>query len=1216
MTDAQDRNAALHWPPRSGDTLGDGRYLLLDKLGSGGLGEVWAALEQATELNVAIKLLSPAAAADEDHLAAFEQEAAALARLDHPGLVRLLEGVDAAPGGQRYFVMELLDGRPMRLGGKPLDEVLGLFDKALEVLSFLHARDLVHLELKPDSVLMLHHGGWENGGYPIKLLDCGIAHTGETLAARLKTRPVSEEAGRPRGAAIYLSPEQAAGDHAGVGPASDLYALGVMLYEALTGQAPFEDGDYWTTVHSHLTFAPEPPIMPGVPPDLMVPLGELTLDLLQKRYTDRIQTAADARQRLAPLLGRLPAPAPLTPAPELRSPLSGGARIELPAWGAEDPRERDWSDFGPTRVQSAPLWATAAQPLAADPDEPWPLRYARELPVMGREVAQTTLQAMLGRASAGQAAGVVLTGPHGSGKAELARWLLQLAHERALARTLTLDLDARGDLVAAFRQALYRHLRRPRQQRDALRARVDEVLGFDRDEIADRVVQFIYDPGANTPYSVRPSGWRGLWTRVLRQIHARPVPRPLLIWIDGGDARTWNNAASWAAELLQMSEAEGVPLLFIWSPRSATIVPEAFNALLADSHVTQIDLGPLDRAPLRALVSRLEPRLDPTLADTLVDRCQGNPSLLTETLRAWRESDTLQSGPDGEVTVDAQTLWTISSDVSGAVLQRLAGFLGRSRDAHALEQALKRLALLGPAFTRRQAIWCVDGTDTHPDALLLQRWIKPRPLGHAPHFAFCDESLRLDILQNARERGELPALIPSCVEILLRGALDAQVLGDWETARHNLGVALDLLEALPAPGREALQLLALDALARVGHRQQDPEITGAFARALTLLADDLDDPAPALAAAGLWEAMTATLTGETDKAITLLAKVIDAPNAPLSVAMALHALSGLALQRQELDRAEATLQKARNALKEVAEGRPSGYVQRLMDLAQADSALKLAAFYDLRQNAALATRLLNRALKIFQIEGDLHGEAVAYGQLTRSLRQHLERQGKPAEADVERLKRYWDRLQALMSGLDDPKGHATVTWEAASIAELSQDWAAAQQSWRTASMLFETAGNPVGAAMATSHLGKISTQIGDLRGALGHFARFRAMALALGNPHLEGQALMNMAFTALSLGERSKAAACFDDALKALGHDVAPADKIAATLGRAELASLDGELPRTIELLKEAINALAGQPLRPPHARASLERVKDYLRDSPSLLARAARKLCADLLEA
>ena len=139
MTD-QDRDTSLRWPPRPGDSLSKGRYLLLDRLSQGSFIEVWAGLDLDTERSVALKILAPQAAQDDEHLLAFEQEARTLAGPDHPGVVRLLALVGVEADGRRFFAMELLDGQAIHFGGRPLADVLGLFDKILEVLAHVHAR--------------------------------------------------------------------------------------------------------------------------------------------------------------------------------------------------------------------------------------------------------------------------------------------------------------------------------------------------------------------------------------------------------------------------------------------------------------------------------------------------------------------------------------------------------------------------------------------------------------------------------------------------------------------------------------------------------------------------------------------------------------------------------------------------------------------------------------------------------------------------------------------------------------------------------------------------------------------------------------------------------------------------------------------------------------------------------------------------------------------
>jgi serine/threonine-protein kinase len=207
-----------------GTRLIGGRYALFDVLGTGGMATVWRARDEVLGREVAVKVLSPQYAADPAFRTRFEREARHVASLSHPRLVTVFDcGVD---GTVPFIVMELVAGRTLRqilddAGVLPPDDAVTIAAAVCEGLEAAHAAGVVHRDIKPANIVL--------SGGEVKLLDFGIARL-EDSAGRTRTQAVL-------GTAAYLSPEQAAGRPAG--PAADLYALGCVLFEMLTGTPPF-----------------------------------------------------------------------------------------------------------------------------------------------------------------------------------------------------------------------------------------------------------------------------------------------------------------------------------------------------------------------------------------------------------------------------------------------------------------------------------------------------------------------------------------------------------------------------------------------------------------------------------------------------------------------------------------------------------------------------------------------------------------------------------------------------------------------------------------------------------------------------------------------------------------------------------------------------------------------------------------------------------------
>ena len=215
-----------------------GCYQLLEKLGEGATGDVFAAQQrEPVERKVAIKILKRGVQS-EQVAARFEAERQALALMAHRNVATVFDG-GQTEDGRPYFAMEFVDGEPVTSfctgRGLGLEERLALFVDICEGVTHAHGRGIIHRDLKPGNILV--ESG--DGGAPIvKVIDFGIAKAAEHL---LTTRTVFTELGRPLGTPAYMSPEQASGSGEDVDVRTDVYSLGVLLYELLAGTPPFVD---------------------------------------------------------------------------------------------------------------------------------------------------------------------------------------------------------------------------------------------------------------------------------------------------------------------------------------------------------------------------------------------------------------------------------------------------------------------------------------------------------------------------------------------------------------------------------------------------------------------------------------------------------------------------------------------------------------------------------------------------------------------------------------------------------------------------------------------------------------------------------------------------------------------------------------------------------------------------------------------------------------
>jgi len=262
-----------------------GRYALAEVLGTGGMATVWRADDRVLGRPVAVKVLSQQYAADPGFLARFEREARHAASVSHPRLVTVFDsGIDR---GMPFLVMELVAGRTLRQvladgGPLPPGQAVAVAAAVCEGLDAAHAAGLVHRDITPANIML--------AGGDVKILDFGIARAHATAAGTA--------AGAVLGTAAYLSPEQAAGYPAG--PQSDLYALGCVLFEMLTGSPPFSAESQVAVAYRQVHDDPGPPSArrPGLPASV----DQVTARLLAKDPAARPASAAAAR---AGLLGAL-----------------------------------------------------------------------------------------------------------------------------------------------------------------------------------------------------------------------------------------------------------------------------------------------------------------------------------------------------------------------------------------------------------------------------------------------------------------------------------------------------------------------------------------------------------------------------------------------------------------------------------------------------------------------------------------------------------------------------------------------------------------------------------------------------------------------------------------------------------------------------------------------------------------------------------------------
>ncbi|MFI5531655.1 protein kinase [Kitasatospora sp. NPDC051853] len=361
-----------------------GRYRLGERIGQGGMGQVWAGTDERLGRPVAVKLLradrfgpaeGPAADQEGSLRRRFLRECRVTAGLDHPGLVTVFDAGE--DGGELYLVMQRVPGLSLAdlIDGQdpfPVERAAAVAAQLCGALGAVHAAGVVHRDLKPSNVMVREDGR-------VVLLDLGIATALDPAATRLTLTGV------PIGSPAYMAPEQALA--AGTDRRSDLYALGCLLHEMLAGQAPFRAPSALGVLRRHVDEPPTP--LRELRAEVPAALEALVLELLAKRPEDRPADSRAVYARLLPLLP--PARAELRsepgPLPDPTAPYRYPHQ-PLPGPGAVPPPAPDASVEGPAILPSVAVPPTAVEDLTAVCDQLSDLvaarRYAEVTELAGR----------------------------------------------------------------------------------------------------------------------------------------------------------------------------------------------------------------------------------------------------------------------------------------------------------------------------------------------------------------------------------------------------------------------------------------------------------------------------------------------------------------------------------------------------------------------------------------------------------------------------------------------------------------------------------------------------------------------------------------------------------------------------------------------------------------------------------------------------------------
>ena len=1109
-----------------------GDFELIEKIGCGATADVWRARQPQLRLDVAVKLFRERSRWEGETESLFSNELRAAAALRHPQVAVLLDygtvptGETNGPAsdyeGAPYLVMEYASAGTLASCEAPLTwlQTRSVLDLLLDAIAHAHARGVVHRDLKPANVLLCSATDARPG---LKLTDFGLADVG--FAARGLD-------GRVAGSPGYMAPEQFHAAARDYGPWTDLYAVGCMAFEFVTGNVPFRAKSLRGFASAHQS-AQIPTLGRGagdVPPGFDNWIG----CLMEKKHRDRFQTAADARwalRLLDPGVDVLPPSAlvaSLTRLPNhsLSDETTGGPAAEnetrlheynqtlaAPDSTLEDTGENPgvyWSEGAGTAERPTPM-PVPVVPAWEEPEVREPARLAgagirllglREPTFVGRVHERETLWRAL-RATRTEARPriVVIRGPSGAGKSRLARWICERAAELGAARVL----------VATHS---------PDRERNGLRSMLESELvcgGLDLQGTLDRLTTLqlrgTLSPETDLPAlaslltgadNVLFDGTNHRLALVDLVVDRVVAQRPTIIWID--DAQWGGETVEWA---VRRASSENSPILFIATVRDEAVDPTSREyALLRElakrPATTEIELQPLTLLQQLELVEHLL-GLERSVAIRLAEKSAGNPLFAVQLVTDWVRRGALVPGENGLTLAgpEPEIPHTIRSVWSGRV-ERVAQQDPQLRDAMEIAAALGQDVVVAEWFDacRRRGL---SAQSRWPEVLCSSGLAYPTDVG----FRFSHGMLR------------------ECLES------EARAADRW--GAHNRACA-DAVRALVDEGTERD--------ARQGRFLVE---SGSYSSAIPLL----------------WRASDALIRESDWVGAHMQLNRVDA------------ALKQLESPSESRERTENDIRRARLH---------AGQRDDAAVLTIAEPAASLAARRGWRDLAALACEQVGAAYRTRSRFDD------AREWLGRALRGYRTLKDRSGVARTERLIGWVDILQGrvpdaekrVLSALDafeqtnDRLGTAQCHRSLGDIARLRGDFELAKEEFERSLVLFEAVGYAAGLSECVHGLAEVQRYSGDLDAAAGNYRRSIDIQQSVGSTR-PAIPTLNLGLCELARKDYPKAQEFLSQALVSFDNGgqrgyaaVAHSCLLPATAGAGDLQSFDAHLEAAFVGLRES----------------------------------------------
>ncbi|MBA2664705.1 MAG: tetratricopeptide repeat protein [Bradymonadaceae bacterium] len=766
----------------------DGRFVLDEVLSQGGVGTIWRATQLPHGRQVALKLLRAEVASLAHLRRRFAREARAASRLHHGNIAAVYEyGVDDS--GRMFMSMELIDGDPLTClveTGISLFQVLQLSDQLLAGLAHAHARGVVHRDLKPANIVVAGSELPERLGKPM-IVDFGIA---ALLFDKGDGRDTEhgEVVGTPR----YMSPEQAGGERT-LTPRSDLYNVGLLVYELLTGRPPYGEHKGLAVMSLHVHEA-VPPMIPR--PDLPIwkELHDFVMKALEKQPANRWASAVEMRAALKPLLARAQS-----------DPQAHRAPRPMPA--EPDARPGTLEE----NIVSQPLDAHTIpdMPMVWDAPEATAVASFQRIPFVGRPRERAWLMDMVQRVRrTARGSLVIIDGEAGVGKTRLTMWFKEQVEEQGLLQG-HIGAFTRGSNggLRGLQEVLASMFATRGLTREAVFARVTDRLeawGQAPREDAQTITDFLRPAGRAGDARSALASPQVLYAAVARAFELASRAKPQLVILD--DIH-WAGAE--LADFLDFLAVElrhrAVPMMVIATARTEDL---AENVALASrlnglsryvgETVERIPLGRLKRASGNQLVNALLP-VDEALTDIVFERSGGNPLHLLLLLRYLRNEGLLEWDGSSWCARDVEAVRdAVPPSLADLFRVRIQQVEERYGTGRRLSELLHRAAVAGSRFAYDvlNAMVAIEGDrdriahfDEDLDRLLSEGLIVESPERRDDWYSFSHALVRDYVLRDAggpRSVRKVHKLAAKAMEQVLPRAADnhaLEIAAHWHAAR-------------------------------------------------------------------------------------------------------------------------------------------------------------------------------------------------------------------------------------------------------------------------------------------------------------------------------------------------------------------------------------------------------------------------------------------------